>query len=452
MPTFNFNFSPSDAVYVVIDSDTEDASISIKRAEILENRVTSYQDNSDPPSIINKLEYLVLLIDDSKTTFIDTTNIFETKEEAIDFIRENFEITPTPTPSTTATPTPTSSITPTPTPSTTATPTPTSSITPTPTPSMAPPQFITLEYSVSDNETVGFFASKEAAPLDGPITVNWGDGTTENITTVGGTHQYANAGTYTVSITGGGIEVFNVTGETAVTRCTAMEIETLKDLSNCFNGCLNLVEVPNTIPSNIENMSFMFTDATSFNDPNISDWDTSNVTNMRSMFEGASSFNQDLNSWDTGMVEDMRFMFRGATSFNQDLNSWNTGNVMTMEYMFSDTDDFNGIIGSWDTSNVNSMAHMFNNAISFNQDLNSWNTGNVNNMSNMFLQAANFNGDITGWDTSNVTNMDLMFAGASSFNQDLSGWCVTNITSKPTSFDAATPSWTEPRPVWGTCP
>jgi len=48
--------------------------------------------------------------------------------------------------------------------------------------------------------------------------------------------------------------------------------------------------------------------------------------------------------------------------------------------------------------------------------------------------------------------MTFMFLGASEFNQDLSGWCVEQISSRPSEFDTDATSWTEPRPIWGTCP
>jgi len=48
--------------------------------------------------------------------------------------------------------------------------------------------------------------------------------------------------------------------------------------------------------------------------------------------------------------------------------------------------------------------------------------------------------------------MDWMFEYATSFNQDLSNWCVSYFSSEPSYFDHGANSWTQPRPVWGTCP
>ena len=65
----------------------------------------------------------------------------------------------------------------------------------------------------------------------------------------------------------------------------------------------------------------------------ISNWDVSNVTNMSRMFRNATSFNQPLNNWDVSNVTSMNYMFRGATSFNQPLNNWNVSNVTRMTWM-----------------------------------------------------------------------------------------------------------------------
>ena len=44
-----------------------------------------------------------------------------------------------------------------------------------------------------------------------------------------------------------------------------------------------------------------------------------------------------------------------------------------------------------------------------------------------------------------------MFFSANAFNQDLSSWCVSQSPEKPSGFDDEATSWTEPRPIWGTC-
>ena len=66
---------------------------------------------------------------------------------------------------------------------------------------------------------------------------------------------------------------------------------------------------------------------------------TSNVTDMSFMFSGATSFNQDISSWDVSNVTDLGFMFYGAKAFNQDLSQWCVSKIPTKpsEFDFSTT-------------------------------------------------------------------------------------------------------------------
>lgn len=85
-------------------------------------------------------------------------------------------------------------------------------------------------------------------------------------------------------------------------------------------------------------------------------------------------------------------------------------------------------------------------------DITGWDVSHVKSMRKTFSRCSNFNQDISRWDVSNVVDMERMFRGNNNFNQDLSSWCVKNISSQPYNFDIDCPSWTLPRPQWGTCP
>jgi surface protein len=57
----------------------------------------------------------------------------------------------------------------------------------------------------------------------------------------------------------------------------------------------------------------------------ISLWNTSNVTNMSYMFLNATNFNQDIGNWDTSKVTNMVGMFLDANNFNKDyISNWDT--------------------------------------------------------------------------------------------------------------------------------
>jgi surface protein len=143
----------------------------------------------------------------------------------------------------------------------------------------------------------------------------------------------------------------------------------------------------------------------------------------------------------------------GSTSEYGDITQWCTGDVTTMRTAFTGNNSFDEDISGWDTSSVTDMSYMFTFNPNFNQDISGWITSSVTDMSYMFTYATDFNQDISEWDTSSVTNMYSMFNGAISFNQDLSGWCVSGVgVTERYAFDAGATSWTDPRPVWGTCP
>ncbi|MBK6329527.1 MAG: BspA family leucine-rich repeat surface protein [Bacteroidetes bacterium] len=201
-------------------------------------------------------------------------------------------------------------------------------------------------------------------------------------------------------------------------------------MQNAFWGCGNLNCTATDIPdlSLVTDMSYMFCGCVSLNSPaNIGNWDVGNVMNMSSIFREAISFNQPIGNWNTSLVTNMSFLFSDADAFNQPIGNWNTSNVTNMTWMFCSANSFNQPIGNWNTSNVTDMTRMFLEAWSFNQPIGNWNTANVYDMNEMFAEAHSFNQPIGSWNTGNVLNMHAMFSGAVIFNQPIGSWNTANV-------------------------
>ncbi len=258
------------------------------------------------------------------------------------------------------------------------------------------------------------------------------------------TCSYEAAATYTISIadntgtnTGFPRIYFNNTGD----KDKLLSIEQWGEnnwasMASAFYGCSNLAGQAGDSPdlSNVADMSWMFANATAFNQ-DISGWNTTNVTDMNHLFSNAATFNKNIGNWDVSNVTDMSWLFAGASTFNQNMVSWNVENVTKMNNMFSYALDFNQDIGSWKVLNVTDMSAMFFFAPAFNQDIGNWNVANVTDMSKMFLLAPAFNQDISQWNTGNVMDMSEMFKDAYSFDQNLGNWDVSSLISADLMFD-----------------
>ncbi|NVN18572.1 BspA family leucine-rich repeat surface protein [Muricauda sp. HICW] len=189
--------------------------------------------------------------------------------------------------------------------------------------------FVTTWKTEVDGEEISLYLWNEHT---NNFIINWGDGTVEHIDVVPDgellPHTYDTAGTYSVSIQG---ELPSISIEVN-SRNKLMSIEqwgaiSWKSLFGAFSDCENMIYNASDAPdlSNVEDMSEMFINATSFNG-DLSGWDTSNITNMSYMFEGATLFDQDLGDWDISSVEFMSDMFdangMSALNFSNTLIGW----------------------------------------------------------------------------------------------------------------------------------
>ncbi len=307
------------------------------------------------------------------------------------------------------------------------------------------------------------------------FTIDWGDGTVEQISGVdpNPTHTYTSAGTYTVTINGDFPRIYlNVTGHFDARRANAKKLLTIEQwgdirwssMEGAFAGAEKLTVRASDTPdlsrvtstermfrgarqfnadvsqwdiSNVRNMRQMFSYASAFNGRNLARWDVSNVTNMSGLFDSATAFDWDISGWDVSNVTDMSAMFQFASRFNRDISGWNVSRVTSMEAMFHRATDFDQDLNRWDVSQVTNMDEMFRDAWHFAGNLADWNVAQVRQMRAMFAGARRFNSDLSRWNVSHVTDMERMFAGARVFSSDISGWNVSRVHDMSGMFIAA---------------
>jgi surface protein len=227
------------------------------------------------------------------------------------------------------------------------------------------------------------------------------------------------------------------------------------NMFQAFPSLINLIEIPQVLPSSVTTLSTVFSNCSKLNDINLTYWNTSNVTNMNSLFQSCVAFNRNLGNWNTSNVTTMTSMFQGATNFNNEnnssMNSWDVSKVTNFSNLFNGATSFNGDLSNWQlvASNVNCTS-MFQGASTFNQDIGSWNTSGIINMEAMFFLSTNFNNNgsssISGWNTSNVTTMRNMFRQCN-FNQPIDSWNVSKVTNMENIFYFA-PLFNQPLTNW----
>ncbi len=229
-----------------------------------------------------------------------------------------------------------------------------------------PASFVTKWKITGNGETITLYTNLSYSY---DFTIDWGDGTVENLTAQDPSHTYDVPGIYTVAIKGdfpairmGEAELDVISKEALVSIEKWGNIE-WQSMERAFYGCSNLAynaeDAPNL--SNVSGMPYMFADCTIF-DGDLSNWDTENVVNMVNMFSNASSFNGDIVDWNVVNVRYFSDMFKNAKSFNGNISNWNTQSAEVFSRMFEGATVFDQNLGNWDLTNVYGLTDMFSNS------------------------------------------------------------------------------------------
>lgn len=92
--------------------------------------------------------------------------------------------------------------------------------------------------------------------------------------------------------------------------------------------------VPIIAATSLENL---FKSSQISNSPDIGLWDISNVKKMTYMFKDATKFNDNLSKWNVSDKCCISHMFTGAKSFDRDLNCFDTSNMEVSQFTFAET-------------------------------------------------------------------------------------------------------------------
>ena len=287
--------------------------------------------------------------------------------------------------------------------------------------------------------------SPPRSPYNFNFTVDWGDGTTSEVTSFNDpdkTHTYATKGTYTITISGtleawGGRS--NWEGSKYLKSVVNLGDLNWIDLENAFAGTEILESFFGGVTGETKTMERMFYRAGAIDDGwelsynqnldlDTSCFDTSKVLSMRYMFSGTSPNELILTNFDTSNVKEMDGMFeaiRSLTDSTFDISSFNTSNVNDMNAMFKQFWGVNTLdLSHFDTTQVFDMGMMFDSNLWYTDidlsDLAWWNPNPeyVKPVKSIIM---------TGWDTKNVYSMNDMFAGIDATSLDISHFDTSNV-------------------------
>lgn len=234
-------------------------------------------------------------------------------------------------------------------------------------------------FIVDTAEAGGSSSTQFELPLSGNgttnISVDWGDGNTDTITSTSASeklHTYSSGGVYTITITG--------TLETFVVNNYADKAK-IKEVKNWGNG--------NGLTLAINNTSFFY--GASNLTASATDQPTITATNFQQIFRSASRIISGVGNFDVSSVTSLLFAFYSATNFNEDLSSWDVSNVTNFNYCFERT-SIDQNFAAWDMTSATSVRRMFRTTT---------------------LSTANYDATLIGWAAQNVnTGLDMDFGNA----------------------------------------
>ena len=218
-------------------------------------------------------------------------------------------------------------------------------------------------------------------------TIDWGDGTSSDLSYANRTHVYPLTGTdYTITITSNtssitGFRVANTSYRNRLVEISQwgnLDFYSTQMFFNCNNLVITATDAPIITTTSLFKTFDLCTKVTQIG--NIDDYDTSSVTAFNLLFTGENStmlFNQNINSLDFSSATTIKQLLKRCVNYNHPMNNIDVGNVTNFESVF----EF---------------------ASSFDQDISMWNivsgTNFTNFMSSAGLSTTNYDLLLVGWE------------------------------------------------------
>lgn len=295
------------------------------------------------------------------------------------------------------------------------------------------------EAGSSNNDQYNLYLNATPGLLD--ITVQWGDGTENNITSDTDPnllHTYPAEGIYQITILCNEIlQRFQISNQPSRDRKKIISINNWGNSFElqkfAFQGCSNLaiIDAADALTLFENDCKNAFQNCTSLESITNSNWViSSNCTSLSSFFQNCSLLNCDIN-FDTSAPAaiNLSTMFLNCTVFNGAVTNLVGSNVTQIASIFQNTDFFNQDLSSWNTSGIVNITDAFNNAKAFvGTGLTNWDVSNCTNFLRCFRSATLFNTQLN-WDFTSATSLQQFMMGAANYNQTVENWNVSTITN-----------------------
>lgn len=224
------------------------------------------------------------------------------------------------------------------------------------------------------------------------FVVDWGDDSSETVTTPSPTHQYTDAGDYEIRLDGTCTKWYfnNAGSKDNLIAVSSLGIMGWEELSDAFKGCANVISIKT------------------------GNTDISLVTNLMNTFRDMPSLTTlDLVGLDTSSILIMYGAFRNLTGLTTlDISNLDVSNVTSFRYMFFLSANIQSLdVSDWDTLSGELFLRAFSDLL------------NITTL------------DISNWDMSSATSLNTLFAGDTSLTTlDMSAWDVSLITDYTNAF------------------